>query len=353
MTWDASTFTLIIPFEGNVNVPTTGTYVSKAVTVFVESGFTNVASNCFYSYTSLKFLTLPDSVVSLGNNFLIGTKIITINIPLKLSVIAEDQPFDNQWTLERFIVDEKHEYFTTFDDSLYSKDMKTLFYYPGGKKDKTFFIPNGVEIIFNAALAFSTSLEEIVIPPSVTSINKVLGYYLSALKKVTIINCGSNITMNKNYMFTETNYAYNDIEWKKQDFLYSLTNGSSHLSIFANEKCSNSSLQFTYNDTKFMGNSYIKSITFERGISNIKGDCFKGCSKLTKISFPDTLSSIDRSSFSNCASLKKYGCIFYPNNILHLLRKVFSPYVLGLTKNTCIVNRNSNVLIYFFIVALS
>ena len=345
MEWDESTLTLKVLFEGDTNVPKTGTNVESAVNVFVCSGFTKIESQCFKSYKSMKYLTLPDTIESLGNNFLIGTSIISLNIPLKVSEIDIEQPFDNQYTLERFIVKKEHEYLTTFDDSLYSKDMKTLYYYPGGKKDKVFFIPEGVENIFVAATAFSKYLEEIVIPPSVKKIWKTFGYVLNALKKVTVISCDNDIEWDKSYLFEGTNYTFDRIEWKKQDYLYSLTNSSSHLSVFVNDKCCSNSLLVSYNDTRFKGNNEIKSITFGRGITSIEGDCFQGSEKLSKVSFPETIEKIDANAFSNCKSLKKYSSIYYPQSILPVLRTRFNSYVLGLMKNTCHLNRRGNNII--------
>ena len=227
--------------------------------------------------------------------------------------------------------------------------MKTLFYYAGGKKDKVFFIPEGVENIFGAAIAFSKYLEEIVIPPSVKSVRETFGYRLDVLKKVTVISCDNNIDWNKNGIFSNTDYTYEKIEWKKQDYLYSLTNSSTHLSVLVNDKCCSNSLLVSYNDTRFKGSNEIRSITFGRGIASIEGECFHGSDKLSKISFPETIENIDQNAFTSCKSLKRFSSIYYPQSILPILRTRFNSYVLGLTKNTCRINRNGNNIIFFII----
>ena len=352
MLWDESTVTLTIQYEDNPSVPTSGTNVHRAINVFVESGFKTVVDYCFSNYKSMKYLTLPDSIETLGNNFLYASSIIECNIPLNFKEVTLAQPFDNQYTLEKVTVKKEHDKFTTFDDALYSKDMKTLVYYPGGKKDKIFFIPQGVENIGDVSITFSQYLEEIVIPPSVNSIRTYFCYTIKSLKKVTIINHKSNLNWNLNKVFSGTNYTYDQVEWREQEYLYSLTNSSSQLSVFVNEMNCSNKLLVSFNDNKFKGNTHIESITFGRGISTIEGDCFNGNTKLSSISFPDTIVSIDPKAFANCKSLRSYSCIHYPRSILSILRPVFNPYLLGLTRITCRLCRNNINIVHIYLIIL-
>jgi len=148
MPWDTSTKTLTFAYSGNETVPTTDEHEAEAITVNVADGFTTILSRHFTKFTEMKNLNLPDTITTMGNNFLINTKIVSLYIPLNYKDVNEGQPFDFQWTLEKFTISEKHKYLTVYDDALYSKDMKTLYFYPCGKTGKQFFILNGVQTLF-------------------------------------------------------------------------------------------------------------------------------------------------------------------------------------------------------------
>ena len=298
----------------------------------------------------MQYLTVPDSIESIGNDFIHSTKLIEFKLPFSCKELASDQSFDVQYTLERIIVSPNHERYTSYNDALYTKDMKTLVYYPSGKKSKVVLIPQGTETINIAAFAFSNTIETIILPPSVKSICNYFCFKIANLKRVIIVSCNDkiNATFTGSSNFFDSGIAKSQIEWINQSYYYYLDN-EAHLDIRLNPQCMNNQYPIEVNNTGFSGDNSIESISFEHGITSIKGACFSECTKIKKIAFPSTLQYIDRSSFSNCYIHKRYSAVFYPKSILPILKGVFSRYTLGLSNITC---KHSNSLSSLFFVLL-
>lgn len=142
-----------------------------------------------------------------------------IYIGKNVSKIGEWSMTNNQ-RLEQFAVDDSNEYFCSVDGVLYSKDMKTIIYYPPARnikfdkygeaqnttqyeiadgvetvRTKAFYkcyyvdsitIPNSVKYIEEKAFHRSSSLTEIKLPLSLTFIGKDAFAYCDKLEKATI-----------------------------------------------------------------------------------------------------------------------------------------------------------------------
>lgn len=119
-----------------------------------------------------------------------------ITIGKNVSEIGE-WAFTNNQALQEFVVDEENPYFTAVDGALYTKDMKTLLFYPSARNisfDKygaalntsTFTIPNGVETIRTKAFYKCYYVETIEIPETVKVIEEKAFHRCNALKDVVL-----------------------------------------------------------------------------------------------------------------------------------------------------------------------
>lgn len=119
-----------------------------------------------------------------------------IYIGKNVSKIGEWSMTNNQGLTE-FVVDEANEYFCSVDGVLFTKDMKTIIYYPPAK-DITFnkygeaqnttkySIPNGVETIRTKAFYKCYYVDEISIPEGVKTIEEKAFHRTSALTQITL-----------------------------------------------------------------------------------------------------------------------------------------------------------------------
>lgn len=103
----------------------------------------------------------------------------------------------NEQKLKAFEVDSENQYFTAVDGVLFSKDMKTLIYYPPAKgiefnnlgeaKEMTqYVIPDGVETIRTKAFYKCYYVDKIEIPDSVKTIEEKAFHRCSALKEINL-----------------------------------------------------------------------------------------------------------------------------------------------------------------------
>ena len=349
--WDSETFTLTINGESTLDC---NTEYTNAKRIEVVGNVLNIPDNCFSSYRSLEYLSLPDSVVSLGNNFLASTKLKEFRMPHGVNDIPIDQSFDHCYYIEKFIVDDENAAFTAHNDALYSQDMSILYYYPGGKKNKLLIIPEGVTRIFRAAIAHSKNLEEVIIPTTVTQIDASFAHHADELKRVVVLRnekegLSSTISWGKDtYTFLGMEMKYEDVIWMHTCFIPYLSKDGKDLSIIYNPRCNNSNNEYIFNGTLFSGNPQIEHITFDYGLSTIGCLSFNSMTSLKRISFPVTLKNIENGAFDGC-SFKKHSCISYPNTILDVLKPHFSRYALGLSNKECLRRSNFNAVVFLMI----
>ncbi len=107
--------------------------------------------------------------------------------------------FENNQQVTKFTVDENNEFFCDVDGVLFTKDMKTLLFYPLAKdltdsKDDNgndiqvsqYTVPDGVETIRTKAFYKCGKITTIVIPDSVKNIEEKAFFRCSSLKELTL-----------------------------------------------------------------------------------------------------------------------------------------------------------------------
>lgn len=99
-----------------------------------------------------------------------------IHIGKNVETIGE-WAFENNKNITAFEVDEENEHFCDVDGVLYTKDMKTLLFYPlarGVDKENgiTYEVPDGVETLRTKAFYKCTNLKSVTLPDSLTSIEE-------------------------------------------------------------------------------------------------------------------------------------------------------------------------------------
>ena len=128
-----------------------------------------IAENAFYNYSTLSYVILPDSIITIGN-FAFGNTLLTyLNIPYSVEVIGEG--ILSGCSSTSITVDEGSNYFCSENGVLYNKTKSSLVYYPSYKVGTEFTIPATVTNICNFAFDSCNTLSTIYIsqtvPPTV------------------------------------------------------------------------------------------------------------------------------------------------------------------------------------------
>ncbi|MCM1132427.1 MAG: leucine-rich repeat domain-containing protein [Ruminococcus flavefaciens] len=116
--------------------------------------------------------------------FMDGTA-VKIHIPATIEYISAENPFAPCLELIEITVDEQNENYCAVDGVLFTKDMKKLVCYPAKKSGTSYTIPDGVEQLGIASVA-ETGLKEIIVPDSVNEIDRHAFSFNEKLEKIDL-----------------------------------------------------------------------------------------------------------------------------------------------------------------------
>ncbi len=242
-----------IGISASIIIPASVTYEEQSYSV------TSIGNHAFDGCLELTSITIPDSVTSIGDCAFYGCIGLTsITIPDSVTSIGYEAFFGCS-LLTSINVDENNPKYCSKDGIVFSKDKTMLVYYPAGKKNSSYFIPD-----------------------SVTSIGSYAFDGCGALKTVTF-NENSQLNTIRRYAF----YGCSTLT------SITIPDGVTSIGDFAFHSCT------SLETVTFGGNSQLEVI----GIS-----AFYGCSTLTSIIIPNSVTNIGREAFDRCDGL---GTIYY------------------------------------------
>lgn len=257
-----------------------------------------------------KTVIIPDGTESINI-----TKILdefpaaeTIQIPQSVNDIIVFLPYfayPSNPVLTNIYVDPKNETYCSDNGIVYSKDKKTLVYYPAGRTDETFAVSDGVEILDYDSFNSCHYIKNITIPDSVVTIN------LGAFR-----NCDSlaDITIPKSVTKIESSAFYDCgslLEIKIPD---SVTFVGQYLfyDCTSLEKVKLGSGISTLSNNMFENCKSLKNVILPDLLNSIGSQAFCHCFSLENISLPDSLEKIGEMAFYECSMIKS---IIIPDNV--------------------------------------
>ena len=258
--------TLVISGEGEIE----GSYFysrSDISSLKIEDGITNIGEEAFSFCESLERVIIPDSVTRIeGLAFYRCFSLQSIDIPENVEEM-DYRVFEMCTRLKNINVDENNLYYTSENGVLFNKDKTKIVYYPAGKSDSEYSIPNGVKIIGDFSFEYSDTITKVIIPDSVTTIGS------------NAFECCSNL----------------------QDIV--IPNGVTYIGEDAFREC----LSLT-------------SVTIPDSVTEICGFAFSLCSGLKDVKLPNNIETIREGTFNNCKSLDK---IEIPNSVENVENMAF------------------------------
>ena len=147
---------------------------TDAKEIVIPGNVKSIGERAFYS-TRAEEIVISDGVIEIGKDaFANNYDLVKIVIGQDVAAIGEGA-FGNNKKLETINVDEANMYFCSDNGVLYTKDKTKLIQYPLAKRESSFEIPYGVEIIGYGAFGFPSSsstcyLTYLTIPNTVTKI---------------------------------------------------------------------------------------------------------------------------------------------------------------------------------------
>ena len=226
-------------------------------TVTIPDSVTSIGEYAFSGCTNLESITIPDSVTNIGNSAFRSSGLESVAIPSSITSIGEYTFYDCS-NLKSVTIPSS---VTSIGEYAFS----------ACKKLETITIPDSVTNIGNSAFR-SSGLENVIIPGSVTSIDEDAFYECGSLENATISDGVASIGKDAFYGCKS---------------LASITIPGSVSSI------GNSAFR----------SSGLENMTISDGVTSIGEYAFRYCSNLKNISIPDSVTEIGFCAFEYCYSL--------------------------------------------------
>lgn len=129
-------------------------------------------NDSFKNNKAIKTITLPTTLVGVGTSAFSNTAIEgLVAIPKGVNGAAnfDYNRFGNSRGITGFVADPESAHITTVDGVVFSKDMTELHFYPSGKKDVNYEIPEGVVTIRNSAFEHNYYLRNLTLASTTTT----------------------------------------------------------------------------------------------------------------------------------------------------------------------------------------
>ena len=251
----------------SINIPST--IVGKTVT--------SIGNNAFEYCASLKSVLIPGSVTSIGNAAFNRCESL-----MNIEVIKNNSNYFSQ------------------DGVLFDKNKTKLIQYPIGNKRIAYDIPNGVKSFGDCAFDSCSTLKNITIPDSVTSIGWGVFSGSESLTNIDVSENNLNYSSYEGVLFNKN---------KTELIKYPIGNERTSYNIPAGV------INFgdVFSDCKNLVN-----ITIPNSVTNIGIGAFWQCANLASITITNSVTSIGNYAFYDCKNLKDiyyYGTQSEWNNI--------------------------------------
>lgn len=300
----------------------------ETVTIPTQLGGKTVSSlgeDSLSSISFMKHVVIPDSVTTIKDHAFSFNGLEDITIPDSVVYIGAN-PFFGCSDLTEIIVSRDHPYLATIDGVLFSKPDKRLVCYPGGYRNSSYEIPQGIKIIGSGALYYCEELTKIVIPDSVVTIEEQAFYSCNGISSLVIPNGVESIKAGAfegcdeldSVTLPDSIINMGDNPFRNCSKNPSIIVSPDHPYLELKEDA-----LFSRPDKRLI--SYLETInvnsyTIPEGVQIIGGSAFQSARKLVTVEIPESVISIGPEAFA-------YGSlteITLPSNLVSLGSEAFA-----------------------------
>lgn len=141
--------------------------------IVVEEGITELSVGALFYLPNAISVELPQSLISIdGDVFWQCYSLKEVTIPAHVSYL-HPQAFRQCTSLTNIKVDDANPFMCCYNGAVFSKDMRKLVCFPGGRSG-SFCVPEGVTSIENRVFSWALSLGELQLPQSIGYIGSVV-----------------------------------------------------------------------------------------------------------------------------------------------------------------------------------
>lgn len=278
-------------------------------------------------------LPIPEGVEEIGSEVLIQCPHLQkLILPSTLSTIIN---IDECISLRQYIVSQDNMKYTTIDGVLYNKDKTKLLAVPKSLQSTCFEIPNGVLKFYNSFRGCS-AISKVVIPESVQEIGGFPDYpFLESSiqeivipKSLTKISKGAFVGCDKlkNIIVDEGNPVYSSVDGilldKEHTKIICFPRGRENTRLVVPDGVKELKKNWVIQPNKlqmveipgsisvipeefFKGCKNLQSVHISEGVTEIGSSAFASCHSLRDIHIPGSVKIIGQDAFNYCSSLEK------------------------------------------------
>ncbi len=252
----------------------------------------SIGAEAFSSCTTLSKITIPSSLESIGYAAFSNCLLLkSLTFPQTLEHLEEGALVNE--ALESISIDKNNPVYKSVDGVVFTKDGKTLFFYPPAKQDENYTVPQGIETICAYAFYHCKNLKTIQLP--------------NQLKRIgNAAFCGSGITeINLPYGLT----TVEDKAFLDCDNLTELTLPDSviEMGVYALSAPNLKKITLSKGLKTFIQGSLtsrVELMEIPEGVEAIETCAFTGCNNLKKIILPTTLKVLSGAALKYSTSAK-------------------------------------------------
>ena len=285
---------------------------SNLTTVNLPDGLTEIGEGAFNRCGKLTDIVLPDTLTTIGPEafFLCQSITGTLNIPASVTTIGRSALV--YLGIIEFTVDGDNPNYTALDGILYNKNFTTLVAYPTSKATNNYVMRESVTTVEWSAFRYAKNLTgTLTLSPKLTTIMN--NAFHGCINLSGTLSIPASVTYIGEGPFTECRFTEYIIEGGNNSY-YAVEDGvlynadKTTLIQFPTEKTAHN---FTLPDSvKTIGaeafvkcNGLTGEIVLPENITTIGGSAFYRCDSFTSITLPASLNTINSSAFYYCASL--------------------------------------------------
>lgn len=161
-------------------------YCTALTEITLPDTLETLSDRVFYSCTALESVSIPEKVTELGGyTFYNCASLKEFTIPKTLEDMGQ-LTFLGCQSMDTITVEDGNPTYTVKDNVLYNTDQNILYYYPAGREDITFAIPDDVLVVYAGAFFMSRNLTEVTFGAKTQYIGEMAFDFCDALKTLTI-----------------------------------------------------------------------------------------------------------------------------------------------------------------------